>query len=485
MPKTHKKKSRHHSKTKKRLPVDEIEDEEFHSTHGKFVCDTHVDHGKGNSNMTTTTCICNGMDCLGSINLEGLFSRFFGGGGEKHPPKKDDKIGPLEKYDPATDKIRIKLDKLIQNSKDQDITQYKIKPPQNIPLVLIDPSKITNKHCTTFGTKDTPYVYKAQLNLNDQHKEAWYSEGMYDNTPNEELPPFFFNTHLGQRKLMLSEMQVLLKYYEINPNVHPTVLYIGSAPGLHLTTLSRLFPHVKFILYDGAIIYKVLKKNPKFEVHDSTTEMNELDKTDPDSINDGFFTIAKCKRVAKTLDKDSLIFISDIRLTQDNMEEGVLRDMNLQKEWMKILTPKLSLVKFRMPWKLVPEITYFKGSIFYGIWPPSKSTETRLMVTQKDIIENNTIIYDVKNYDDILFYHNKYRRTFCQAWIPKIFEKYITSKNNIYCSCYDCISELNVLLNYSTATGTPFDKTVLIFGRGLNKKPDDAFPRGKFKRRDH
>jgi hypothetical protein len=343
-----------------------------------------------------------------------------------------------------------------------------IDPTEDLALIHIDPNKLTHTHCRRFGTEDKPYEFSDQLDMNDLRREG------YDV---ETVPSVLYypNVHFGQRKLMLSEIQVLLQYYKLHPNIDPIVLYVGAAPGIHLVTLSKMFPKVKFILYDGALIYKALKSHPQFVVHDKTTNPPGTPKDE----NDGFFTTPKCEEIAKTIDSKRLVFISDIRLfhNADMSETDVLRDMILQETWVKILTPALSLLKFRLPWNLpdVTEITYLKGDILYGIWPPSLSTESRLLVYRKDAVKNNTVTYVVKDYDEIQSYHNKYRRSFCQAWIPKIFKKYITAVNNIYCSCYDCIAELMVLHEYSLRTHTPLDKTIRIFGKGLNMKPKIEF----------
>lgn len=54
--------------------------------------------------------------------------------------------------------------------------------------------------------------------------------------------------HNGQRKLLLSEIQFLSFYSSINDT--QLVIYIGSAPGQHLSILSHMFPNLKFLLID-------------------------------------------------------------------------------------------------------------------------------------------------------------------------------------------------------------------------------------------
>ena len=460
---------------------------------GPYTCKTHIIKYNNSPNnkytSTTTKCICNGMDCLS--NPKNIFTNMFGG--NMLSSNVDLVDVPLQEYEPeyptdivlfpspetttfplddknttATETVLLKSKKKSTPISDDACIKLSKKD-----VVKIDISKITNKHCREFDTSSTKYMYCDQVNLNTLYKEKRHPSGYYKDVPCNQLPSFYFNVHLGQRKLMLSEMQVLLKYYEINPEKHPVVLYIGSAPGIHLLTLSNMFPNVKFILYDGAKIYTPLKKHPKFEVHDSTTGV-------PKKENDGFFTTEKCNKIVKKLDIDSLIFICDIRLSEEEFEKGVIRDMELQKTWMIILKPFLSLVKFRLPYgESITELSYFKGEIFYGIWPPLLSTETRLMVYQKDIIENNTMLYNIDDYEGIMYYHNKYIRPRCQSIIPKIFSKYILAKNNIYCSCYDCISELNVLNKYSMMAEIPLDNTIKWFGIGINTNHKLGFNKGK------
>jgi hypothetical protein len=330
-------------------------------------------------------------------------------------------------------------------------------------LIKIDPEKLTNSHCRRFGTTNEPYEFVYKVNLHDPKREEYVA----DKSPELISHP---NVHFGQRKLILSEIQVLLKFYQLYPNVTPMVVYVGAAKGFHLTTLSRMFPKVKFILYDGAEIYHNLKIHKMFEVHDKTSGVVTNDEPD------GFFTTAKCKQLAKKVRRDRLVFISDIRFDAFD-QANVMNDMMLQEEWVKILKPALSLLKFRLPFDMqgATELTYLKGDVLYGIWPPAWSTECRLLVYQKDVLENNIETYVVNDYDSILFYHNKYRRSFCQSWIPKLFKKYITSSDNIYCSCYDCIAELTVLHQYSIYADRPLNKTIEIFGKGINTNKKVSF----------
>lgn len=272
------------------------------------------------------------------------------------------------------------------------------------------------------------------------------------------------NVHLGQRKLMLSEIQLLLEYYKTS-HEPPMVVYIGSAPGTHLLFLSKMFPDVFFILYDGAVFDQRLKKYPKsFEIHEGPA---------------GFFTTEKCHQLKKRLDAQlrPVIFVSDIRLGENDnamFEHGVTRDMELQQEWVQILRPRLSLLKFRMSYHMKhgESLKYLKGTILYGVWPKQQSGETRLLVEQKDA--GTLIDYDFKEYEEAMFFHNKYTRSYCFP-VDDAFKKYMAPPKNIYCPCYDCMSELRILNQYSKLFNAPLDKTIKYFGSAMNPEHQPVF----------
>ena len=52
--------------------------------------------------------------------------------------------------------------------------------------------------------------------------------------------------HWGQRKLLMTEIEFLTQYSKKND----MVLYVGAAPAIHTSFLSKLFPTLKFILVD-------------------------------------------------------------------------------------------------------------------------------------------------------------------------------------------------------------------------------------------
>ena len=359
---------------------------------------------------------------------------------------------------------------------------YKVKSPTRTPIKVKSPTKTPIKVKSPTGTHPPPYLQ----DMENRHC-MYYSHDTnvkideiadLQKSKKERYDPTFkalSNIHLGQRKLLLSEIQMLTKYYaSLKKGKRAIVLYVGAAHGTHLILLSYMFPQIYFILYDGAKFDPILKKYPKiYELHEG---------------KEGFVTNDVIKGIKDKLPSDAdILFISDIRLGSEDrveFERGVSRDMSLQEEWMEILKPKLSLLKFRISYNMKhgEKYKYTKGDILYGIWPTPLSGETRLLVSQKDI--GTKINYDFKDYEEMMFYHNKYDRSFCYP-IEKIDEtikKIIDSKNNAYCPCYDCMSELNALLVYSKVMKQDLGYSIQQFAKFMNKTKKMLFQKGGPKR---
>jgi hypothetical protein len=357
---------------------------------------------------------------------------------------KKDKISPLVKaLSPIKSKTSSPPKEIIKSKTPSPSIKQKT-PSSPPPTELV---KLENRHCMYYiNDRKKALKYKDSVDIIKSHKTPYDSEFVSKT-----------NVHLGQRKLLLSEIQLLTEYYNENTK-DPIILYVGAAPGTHLITLSMMFPRAFFILYDGAKFDPILKQYPNvYEIHE--------DKA-------GFVTTPLIKSLKSRLDSDRLLFISDIRLgdeDKDKFEHGVMRDMQLQEEWIEILRPKLSLLKFRMSYKMKhgDSLKYTKGTILYGVWPKETSGETRLLVQQQDIIKK--INYDFKNYEETMFFHNKYERPYCFDDMPDEIKDLIFIKNNNYCPCYDCVSELAILYKFSLLAKQEYDFVVKEF-RKQNKK---------------
>jgi len=206
-----------------------------------------------------------------------------------------------------------------------------------------------------------------------------FPERKYTDTENEK------NIHYGQLKLLISEIEFL-----INKNQKLFILYIGAAPGHHLTILSQCFPENIFICFDAT----------KFGVNPSNNLI----------FKRRFFVDYDSEFYASL---ENLLLISDIRgnlsienseiQSFDKFEEEVSKNLEQQKNWVLDMKPQFSLLKFRFPFT-VKNYTYFPGEINFQVFAPVSSSETRLVVSRKDIEKQE--VYDTEKYNNQLYFFN-------------------------------------------------------------------------------
>ena len=75
-------------------------------------------------------------------------------------------------------------------------------------------------------------------------------------------------------------------------------------------------------------------------------------------------------------------------------QERVQRDMEAQRGWMQILRPRLSILKFRLPWNQGTGITWYpSGIVHLPVYGKHFTHEARLIVSRDtyDIPYNNTL----------------------------------------------------------------------------------------------
>eukprot|EP00732_Lithocolla_globosa_P005918 Lithocolla_globosa_v1_NODE_6472_length_1083_cov_3.628405.p1 type:complete len:215 gc:universal NODE_6472_length_1083_cov_3.628405:867-223(-) len=160
------------------------------------------------------------------------------------------------------------------------------------------------------------------------------------------------NTHLGQRKLLVGEVEFLSEVYN-NYSPGATVLYVGSSPGHSISLLQELFPGLIWVLWDPAPMAKGLKVDWK------TTTFHK-----------NFFT----DDVASSMSPKPDIFISDIRLGVGKaggkaFEEAVWKDLKSQARWIELLGFPASWIKFRLPYDLPKqEFEFWRGEIRFQCW---------------------------------------------------------------------------------------------------------------------
>jgi hypothetical protein len=223
-----------------------------------------------------------------------------------------------------------------------------------------------------------------------------------------------FNCHIGQRKLLLNEIQFLT--YSTKSSTEHIIIYVGAAPCEHLTIIKDLFPGNKYILVDpnyviidAKAIYvyqntntistnamkllntykygkphqrrgadnlkemRILGSDKKFNMTDFKSNAEEMNKiksafeNDPKSILDqilsssddifiiqDYMSINLAKLLATNNIMKEIIFISDLRtnlwLDSGPIDLDILYNDCLQICMLDILRPNFSMLKFHPPY---------------------------------------------------------------------------------------------------------------------------------------
>jgi hypothetical protein len=242
--------------------------------------------------------------------------------------------------------------------------------------------------------------------------------------PYEETKDVGFSSfHWGQRKLFLSEVEFLTEFLPKYQKIK-AIIYAGGASGIHIPFLFDLIDPIHemdWILIDPAPFFKT--------VHKLSKQQKEQGKGEKVKIINAFMTNAlattfKAKYGVQTL------FVSDIR--RSTKDPDVLRDLNEQADWIKIMQSRVSLLKFRFPWS-IDKMKYLKGEIFKPIWGKQQTAESRLIIDCKDKFKEK--MWDCRKYERMMFYHNIVER---QQYYPHEIEI------EGLCHCFDCSAEVKI-----------------------------------------
>lgn len=189
--------------------------------------------------------------------------------------------------------------------------------------------------------------------------------------------------HIGQRKLILNEIQFLAR---IPPNERSLIVYAGAAPSNKGAMLASLFPKLKFLLIDPAPFEIRPYNNVVVTTLNVTNETDAVDLIDKamDAFNDtvpsnictaqvfmtGLIALELGRRfnvpndpvtnidlinIAQTKSKhtfEKLYFISDIRTTVDDESVktfDIVWNSTQHVEWVTKMNPTESMLKFRTP----------------------------------------------------------------------------------------------------------------------------------------
>ena len=305
---------------------------------------------------------------------------------------------------------------------------------------------------SSYRTTDCQAPYKKLFRyLTPEYPRKAYTE-------NKEIS---MNCHYGQRKLLFTEIEFLSLLAKRFLLRHVLVVYIGSAAGFHLPIIFDMFPDVSWILIDPAP-FKFLRTH-KYAVHESKfTIINDF-------YNDeSYNNILNINR--KKYKRKHIAFISDIRLQPT--DQSTFRDMLNQQKWLIQLQSCAYMLKFRLPYAsfeykhadyqytidyttpcgmdMPPniqhdKILYLGGKIYTQLYPPNRSSESRLIGFRATDQPFAFTYYDALQYDENMNYFNKIDRVSCYRFKgSRQLKKHILGFDD----GYESVSEFYLIWKY-------------------------------------
>lgn len=208
----------------------------------------------------------------------------------------------------------------------------------------------------------------------------------------------------GQRKLLITEIDFLTRYYDqYRKNEKKILLYVGASPGMHINYLNYLFPDIHYVLYDK--VESLVEQTPNVTFHKKYFDNDEAKKYVGKNL---FFmcdirTLSAGKYLRKMRNSDDEKSDEYIEANEKS-REIVFDDMKMQKEWAEIMKPIQSYLKFRISWDTLTT-EYFDGDIYFQPWNGIGSIEMRIVPKL-----NTSKLWNNKKIEEICFYYNLHTR---------------------------------------------------------------------------
>lgn len=197
-------------------------------------------------------------------------------------------------------------------------------------------------------------------------------------------------------------------------------------------------------------------------------------------ICEEYFTSNIAQMIRNSLDKvnytKKFIFWTDIRTVVDGKEPSdtdVIWNNAITYSWLRIMKPDVSMIKFRLPYfnegdefyheafendfneaknlgcDFIEGVKERKGlpmikcnKIYLQTWQGQTSTEARGEILKQDILDNNLIFYNVREYEDKFYFYNKIMR-----FLPS-YKNDNADYNFGFDHCNDCAIENHIWTTY-------------------------------------
>lgn len=277
----------------------------------------------------------------------------------------------------------------------------------------------------------------------------------------------------GQHKLLFCELNFLNIYFDMEKHKDPVIVYIGAANGTHTATIAKMYPMIKFELYDPekfnlealGNLENVSMYNRQFSESDTKHWKNESEKG---------------RNIFLIVDIRNLNYRNDIKTkTKKGQQEFfeneklVWEDMLLQEKWHREINPTKSLLKFRLPWYETfvtkTNYEYLDGIVYRQQYSRKTSSETRFVPYDRD--ENGkykTRMWNIKVYENLCSYHNR---------IVRISKRFVNpfSLHNDGINEDDPIAEKLALYNDYDSTASAMIVMDYLFKFGISPEYDTFY----------
>ena len=207
-------------------------------------------------------------------------------------------------------------------------------------------------------------------------------------------------------RLFFIDLLFLTKYAKTGDKI----VYIGCSNILYLCILSNMFPDCTFDIWTMAGV----EMNPEINMIVNKRIFTDKDASDYKS------------------NSSNILFVSNSCDFSD-YEIGI--NMSKQRDWCKIINPKIALLKFRPDIPITSSkssFEYLTGTLYLQPYSTFSSTDTVLSTSDYE----STKEYDITEYNEKLTYHNIFNRKGYAPetrWTPLMREAKIDNKwDNVY-----------------------------------------------------
>lgn len=171
-----------------------------------------------------------------------------------------------------------------------------------------------------------------------------------------------------ERKVLMGDIDFLLR---LSKNHFHIVVYAGCSNGRHIKILSDMFQNIEFHLYDIGQFDNLVVNHPRIKLNHYYENNITQDR--------GNFTEKVAEYYKSISSNNIIVFISNIN-SDTITEQTTNLNQRQQENWIKIMNPVMSMLRFRVPYLNKEIYSYLDGEIRFNCWDRQYTDETRLIV---------------------------------------------------------------------------------------------------------